>query len=123
MLSASRSTRTARPRCGRPTGAGWEWVALAWGAGIWHLLFYGYSALTVLFATRELGMSAGMLGLAQMLGGIGVFVSSQVIKPLNARYGAGVTMLMSAPSASISASATGPMLPAGVESNVEHTLK
>ncbi|MTV55343.1 MFS transporter [Massilia buxea] len=70
--------------------------ALAWGAGIWHLLFYGYSALTVLFATRELGMSAGMLGMAQMLGGIGVFVSSQVIKPLNARYGAGVTMLIGA---------------------------
>jgi MFS family permease len=68
--------------------------ALAWGAGIWHLLFYGYAALTVLFATRELGMSAGMLGTAQMLGGIGVFVSSQIIKPLNARHGAGVTMLI-----------------------------
>ena len=29
--------------------------ALAWGAGTWHLLFYGYSALTVLFGSRKLG--------------------------------------------------------------------
>ncbi|WP_227470321.1 MFS transporter [Massilia sp. YMA4] len=68
--------------------------ALAWGAGAWHLLFYGYAALTVLFATRDLGMTAGMLGVAQMLGGLGVFVSSQIVKPLNARHGPGVTMLI-----------------------------
>ncbi|TWI60870.1 putative MFS family arabinose efflux permease [Pseudoduganella lurida] len=68
--------------------------ALAWTAGVWHLLFYGYSALTVLFATRELGMTAGMIGTAQMLGGIGVFVSSQLMRPLNRRYGPGVTILI-----------------------------
>ncbi|WP_229506627.1 MFS transporter [Massilia sp. BJB1822] len=68
--------------------------ALAWSAGAWHLLFYGYSALVVLFATRELGMSPGVLGTAQMLGGIGVFVSSLLLKPLNKRYGQGVTILL-----------------------------
>ena len=68
--------------------------ALAWGAGCWHLLFYGYAALGVLFATRELGMSPGTLGAAQMLGGIGVFASSLLLKPLNRRYGAGVTILI-----------------------------
>jgi len=64
---------------------------LAWGAGIWHFLFYGYSALHILFATRELGMSPGMLGTAQMLGGLGVFASSMALKPLNRRFGPGVT--------------------------------
>lgn len=68
--------------------------ALAWGAGFWHWLFYGYSALLILFATRELGMTPGMLGTAQMLGGIGVFVSSVVLKPLNRRYGPGRTILV-----------------------------
>ena len=67
---------------------------LAWAAGAWHMLFYGYGALHVLFATRELGMSAGMLGVAQMIGGVGVLVSSLLLKPLNRRYGAGGTMLI-----------------------------
>jgi hypothetical protein len=67
---------------------------LAWAAGAWHMLFYGYAALHVLFATRELGMSAGMLGVAQMIGGVGVLVSSLLLKPLNRRYGPGGTMLI-----------------------------
>jgi hypothetical protein len=67
---------------------------LAWAAGAWHMLFYGYAALHVLFATRELGMSAGMLGVAQMVGGVGVLISSLLLKPLNRRYGAGGTMLI-----------------------------
>lgn len=68
--------------------------ALAWGAGCWHLLFYGYAALGILFATRELGMTPGTLGAAQMLGGIGVFAASQLLKPLNRRFGAGITILI-----------------------------
>lgn len=68
--------------------------ALAWVAGAWHVLFYGYSALLVLFATRELGMSAGMLGTAQMFGGIGVFASSLLLRPLNRRFGAGITIVI-----------------------------
>lgn len=68
--------------------------ALAWGAGCWHLLFYGYTALGILFATRELGMTPGTLGAAQMLGGIGVFAASQLLKPLNRRFGAGITILI-----------------------------
>jgi hypothetical protein len=67
---------------------------MAWAAGAWHVLFFGFAALSVLFATRELGMSAGMLGVAQMLGGVGVLVSSMLLKPLNRRYGAGGTMLI-----------------------------
>jgi hypothetical protein len=67
---------------------------LAWGSGAWHMLFYGFVALHVIFATRELGMSAGMLGVAQMIGGVGVLLSSMMLKPLTRRYGAGGTMLI-----------------------------
>jgi predicted MFS family arabinose efflux permease len=66
---------------------------LAWASGLWHMLFYGFVALHVIFATRELGMSAGMLGVAQMIGGAGVLVSSLVLKPLSQRYGPTGAML------------------------------
>ncbi|WP_229257353.1 MFS transporter [Duganella callida] len=67
---------------------------LAWASGCWHMLFYGFAALHVIFATRELGMSAGMLGVAQMIGGVGVLLSSLMLKPLNQRYGPTGTMLV-----------------------------
>jgi hypothetical protein len=66
---------------------------LAWVAGAWHLLFYGYTALYVLFATRVLGMSPGLMGTAQMLGGVGLFVSSMLLKPLTRRFGSGATIV------------------------------
>jgi Na+/melibiose symporter-like transporter len=67
---------------------------LAWVAGCWHLLFYGYSALYVLFATRVLGMAPGVMGTAQMLGGVGVFVASMLLKPLTTRFGSGGTTVI-----------------------------
>eukprot|EP01034_Spumella_vulgaris_P037971 gene37970-46852_t len=39
-------------------------------------------------------MTPGMLGAAQMLGGLGVFVSAVLVKRLNRRYGAGKTFLV-----------------------------
>jgi hypothetical protein len=65
---------------------------LAWTSACWHLLVYGYLALYVLFATRVLGMSPGMMGPAQMLGGVGVLASSVLLKPLSARFGSGGTV-------------------------------
>ena len=67
---------------------------LAWSVGAWHMLFYGYAALAVLFATRDLGMNPGMLGAAQMVGGLGVLASSMLLKPLTRRYGASGTILI-----------------------------
>jgi MFS family permease len=67
---------------------------LAWGIGVWQLLFNGYNALTVLFATRELHMEPGTLGTMQMLGGLGVLLSSQAMKPMSRRFGTGVTILI-----------------------------
>ena len=67
---------------------------LAWVAGCWHLLFYGYTALYVLFATRVLRMAPGVMGTAQMLGGVGVFVASMLLKPLTTRFGSGGTTVI-----------------------------
>ncbi|WP_296943125.1 MFS transporter [uncultured Massilia sp.] len=65
---------------------------LAWTSACWHLLFYGYTALYVLFATRVLGLAPGTMGMAQMLGGVGVFVGSMLLKPLGRRFGTGATI-------------------------------
>jgi MFS family permease len=67
---------------------------LAWVAGFWNLLFSAYMALQVLFAAHELGLSPGVLGAAQMLGGLGVFASSMLIKPLSRKVGSGGTILI-----------------------------
>jgi hypothetical protein len=67
---------------------------LAWTSACWHLLFYGYTALYVLFATRVLGMSPGLMGTAQMLGGVGIFASAMLLKPLNRRFGPGGTIVI-----------------------------
>lgn len=80
-------------------GLGFVWThpllrPLAWCAGIWHILFYGWAALGLLFATRVLGMSPGVLGMAQTLGGLGVLSSAMLLKPLTRRFGSGGTLLV-----------------------------
>lgn len=67
---------------------------LAWISACWHLLFYGYTALHVLFATRVLGMDAGTMGMANMLGGLGVLAASVLVKPLSNRFGTGGGILI-----------------------------
>lgn len=67
---------------------------LAWTSGCWHLLFYGYMALHVLFATRVLGMTPGVTGTAQMLGGVGILAGSLLVKPLSRRHGTGRAILV-----------------------------
>jgi hypothetical protein len=86
---------------------------LAWSVGAWHMLFYGYAALAVLFATRDLGMSAGMLGAAQMVGGLGVLASSMLLKPLSQRFGANGTILIGIGLTAVAFTLM-PMIPAGL---------
>jgi Na+/melibiose symporter-like transporter len=62
---------------------------LAFISAGWHLLFFSYMALNVLFATRVLGMAPGLMGAAQMLGGVGVLAASVSVKPLTRRFGTG----------------------------------
>lgn len=61
--------------------------------GAWHVLLYACAALGIIFATRELGLSAGQLGAAHMIGGLGGFASSLLIKPMTLRFGQGRTIL------------------------------
>ncbi|MBI3230272.1 MAG: MFS transporter [Burkholderiales bacterium] len=76
--------------------------ALAWGTALWQILFSGYVALQVLYATRELGMSPALLGAAQMAGGFGVLASSLLLKPMTNRFGTGKTILFGLASTSVS---------------------
>jgi MFS family permease len=86
---------------------------LAWSAGAWHILFYGYAALHVIFATRELGMTPGMLGVAHMIGGLGVLASSMMLKPLTRRYGPGGTLLIGMGLTAVAFTLT-PLIPANL---------
>jgi predicted MFS family arabinose efflux permease len=62
--------------------------------GAWHVFLYATNALQIVFATRVLGMSPGVLGAANMIGGLGAFASSFLIKPMSDRFGAGKTILI-----------------------------
>lgn len=67
---------------------------LAWVSGGWHLMFFGFNALQVLFALRVLGLAPGVMGTAQMLGGVGVLAGSLLVKPLTLRFGVGPVLLL-----------------------------
>jgi hypothetical protein len=67
---------------------------LAWIASAWHFLFYAFTALHVLFAARVLGLSPGMMGAANMVGGLGVLASSMLVKPMSERFGVGATIVI-----------------------------
>ncbi|WP_342115467.1 MFS transporter [Pseudoduganella sp. OTU4001] len=67
---------------------------LAWSAALWHLLFYGYVALSTLYVLRELKLDAGTLGAVQVLGGMGVLASGFLLKPVTRRFGQGHATLL-----------------------------
>jgi hypothetical protein len=67
--------------------------ALSWSLALWNLMFIGYAALNVLFATRILGLSAGTLGIAEAAGSIGILAGALGAARLARRYGAGMTIL------------------------------
>lgn len=59
-----------------------------------NILFTGYLALSVVFATRTLGFSAGVLGLAETAGGLGILISAFATKRLTQRYGTGTMVVI-----------------------------
>ena len=63
--------------------------ALAWLAGLWQFLHHMQLAVLILFATRELGLSAGSLGVAFACGGIGCVLAAATAERLTARFGVG----------------------------------
>ena len=67
--------------------------ALAWSIGLWQIFRHGFIAIVVLFAARELGFSAGRVGVLFMVAGLGSLAASAATTRLNARFGMGPTML------------------------------
>jgi Na+/melibiose symporter-like transporter len=68
--------------------------ALAWVAGLWQLLHHMQMAVLVLFATRDLGLSAGAIGLAYMFGGLGCVLAAASAERLSKRHGVGPVILL-----------------------------
>jgi MFS family permease len=64
-------------------------LALAWLAGLWQILHHMQLAVLILFATRELGLSAGAIGLTYAFGGLGCVLASASAQKLSARFGVG----------------------------------
>jgi len=64
-------------------------LALAWLAGLWQILHHMQIAVLILFATRELGLSAGAIGLTYMFGGVGCVLAAAFAERLSARFGVG----------------------------------
>lgn len=69
-------------------------LALAIVAGLWQLLHHMQMAVLVLFATRDLGLSAGAIGLAYMFGGLGCVLAASSAERLSRRLGIGSTILL-----------------------------
>ncbi len=60
----------------------------------WFVVFQGWIALQTLYATRELGLSPGELGVAHMVGGAGALLSSLAARHVTRRLGTGVPILL-----------------------------
>jgi MFS family permease len=67
--------------------------ALVWSLSLWQICRHGFIAIVVLFAARELGFSAGHVGVLFMVAGLGSLMAAGVTARLNARFGMGPTML------------------------------
>jgi len=62
---------------------------LAWLAGMWQFLHHMQVAVLILFATRDLGLSAGAIGICFVFGGAGCVLASASAERLSARFGIG----------------------------------
>jgi MFS family permease len=67
--------------------------ALAWSIAVWQIFRHASLAIVVLYAARELGFSAGHVGVLWMLAGIGSLGATLAIGRLNRRLGFGATLL------------------------------
>ncbi len=62
---------------------------LAWLAGLWQFLNHMQIAVLILFATRDLALSAGAIGIAYAFGGVGCVLASAFAERLSTRLGIG----------------------------------
>jgi MFS family permease len=59
----------------------------------WNLLKHAYLAILILFATRDLALTAGEIGILFMAAGVGFLIASATCQWFNHRYGVGPIML------------------------------
>ena len=64
-------------------------LALAWLAALWQILHHMQMAVLILFATRDLGLSAGAIGLTYAFGGVGCVAAAAFAERLSRRFGVG----------------------------------
>jgi MFS family permease len=68
--------------------------SLAVVAGAWQVLHHMQIAVLILFATRELGLSAGAIGVTYMAGGLGCVLASASAERLSSRLGIGTVIVL-----------------------------
>ncbi len=87
--------------------------SLVWAIGIWQVFRHAFIAIVVLYASRELGFSAGHVGVMFMTAGVGSLAAAGLVAPLNRRFGMGPTMLAGIGATGVAwlvmGSATGPL--------------
>jgi MFS family permease len=67
--------------------------SLALVAAAWQVLHHMQVAVLILFATRDLGLSAGAIGLAYMGGGLGCVLAASSAQRLSQRFGVGAAIV------------------------------
>ena len=67
--------------------------SLAFVAAAWQVLHHMQIAVLILFATRELGLSAGAIGIAYMAGGLGCVIAASSAERLSRRFGVGAIIV------------------------------
>lgn len=67
--------------------------SIAWGVAAWNFLRHMFLAIIILFATQELQLSAGSIGIAWMAGGLGCIAASFAARRMNLQRGIGEVML------------------------------
>jgi hypothetical protein len=63
--------------------------SLAWTVALWQLLYHMYLAVIILFATRELGLSAGAVGVIYAMSGAGCLMAAFWAQAGSDRFGVG----------------------------------
>ena len=67
--------------------------AIVWAIAAWQVFRHAFIAIVVLYAAREVGFSAGHVGVLFMTAGLGSLAAASLVAPLNKRFGMGPTML------------------------------
>ena len=67
--------------------------SLALVAAGWQVLHHMQVAVLILFATRDLGLSAGAIGMAYMAGGLGCVIAASWAERLSKRFGVGAAIV------------------------------